>query len=606
MYNFLIKYKYWFIAIGFIALLQVATFYIASKYSSMMKQQHLQSLAQRIDNEISQSILDKQRATMAIAFALNHDLSELDLTEKNLAQNIKFNALIVKIQKHSAYKNFRVQVVNKDGMVLYRSWTSEYENLSKIHPEFNLALQKGEVINSIASGKFGVVLKTVTPIVQQNKIVGFLDFISEFNSIQTSLKTKKIDSLVIATKERSKLVTAPFSPNHIGSFYLSNLNPNQSLVKKLNESLLEDWQTRPENYWLWQGKLVVKYPLKSIDNKIHAYVFGISSISELTSQTEEYISLLNTKNYIVMVCVIVSIVLLMGLALFFVRSQKQYYQDIFNYEEEAVLVTNGEQWSDANTQLLSYFPSLIDSREGCICDFFEEGEEFLQKNMNGILWIDYLVQNTDKQNKILITHNGNKIVFQVKARLLKQASNEYVVVLNNITESETLNHQLQELSLIDELTQVGNRRSFNETLQRELTLSKRNGFSCSLISFEIDHFKQVNDNYGHAIGDEVLKQVALTSRLQLRSTDRLFRVGGEEFIVLLPMQGHDEAEIVAEKIRKKIASTAFEQVGQVTASFGVIESHHEDDISSLLIRADEAMYLAKASGRNRVKVVKHG
>ncbi|WP_460186641.1 hypothetical protein [Thiomicrorhabdus hydrogeniphila] len=360
-------------------LLQVATFYIASKYSSMMKQQHLQSLAQKIDNEINQSILNKQRATMAIAFALTHDLSELELTEKNLAQNIKFNALIVKIQKHSAYKNFRVQVVDKDGMVLYRSWTSLHEDLSKVHPEFNLALQKNGVINTIASGKFGVVLKTVTPIVQQNKIVGFLDFISEFNSIQVGLETKKIDSFVIATKERSKLVTTPFSPNHIGSFYLSNLHPNRSLVKKLNESLIDDWQNRPENYWLWQGELVVKYPLKSIDNKIHAYVFGISSVSELTSQTEEYISLLNTKNYIVMACVIVTIVLLMGLALFFVRSQKQYYQDIFNYEEEAVLVTNGEQWSDANTQLLSYFPSLMNSRECCICDFFEDGDGFLQK-----------------------------------------------------------------------------------------------------------------------------------------------------------------------------------------------------------------------------------
>ncbi|WP_460186642.1 GGDEF domain-containing protein [Thiomicrorhabdus hydrogeniphila] len=226
--------------------------------------------------------------------------------------------------------------------------------------------------------------------------------------------------------------------------------------------------------------------------------------------------------------------------------------------------------------------------------------------MNGVLWIDYLIQNTEKQNKISIIHNGKNIVFQVKARLLKQASNEYVVVLNNITESETLNQKLHQLSLIDELTQVGNRRSFNETLQRELMLSKRNGFNCSLISFDIDHFKQVNDNYGHAVGDEVLKHIALTSRLQIRSTDRLFRVGGEEFIILLPMQGHDEAEIVAEKIRKKIASTHFEPVGQITASFGVIESHHEDDISSLLIRVDEAMYLAKESGRNRVKVIKHG
>lgn len=603
MYKFLKKYKYWFAAISFLVLLQIAMFYINAQYSAMMNENRLQSLALKINNEIKQSIVDKQKATLAIAFTLGHDVSNLEFTAQNFAHNVKFNGLITKISKHSAYQNFRVQIVNKGGQTIYRSWSSFHNYLSKLHPEFKLALQKGEAINSISSGMFGVVLKTITPIVQNNKTVGFLDVVSEFNSIQRNLESNQIDSLVVATAKRSKVIEVPFSPNKIGSFYVSNLKPNVSLMKNLNESLMQNWQNRPDFYWLWQGKLVVKYPLKSVDNKTIAYLFAVSSVAELTSKTESYAELLNTKNSIIMASVIITIVLLMGMALILVRYQKQYYQDVFNYQEEAVLVTNGKNCLDANDQLLYYFPVLKEDNFACICHFFEEEDGFLQKYMDGVLWIDYLIENMQKDTKAQITHNGQKVIFQVKGRRLKQTVSDYVVVLTNITKIETLNRQLKQQSLIDDLTQAGNRRNFNETITREIELSKRNGLTFALISFDIDHFKKVNDTYGHAEGDLVLKHVVQATRSVLRSTDALFRIGGEEFIALLSMQGNREAVIVAEKIRLKIASTQVDKVGHVTASFGVTEMNDEDDQESLLIRVDQAMYQAKENGRNRITVI---
>ena len=603
MLNFIIKYKTGLLVIGFLLLLQLFTFYTVSQYASLMSQNQLKTLASKINNEIEQSIIDKQRATTALAFALSHDVTRLEISPEKLEHNIEFNSLIAQIKKHSDYKNLGVQIVNKEGSAVYRSWSPFHNKLSNVHPEFNLALQSGDLVKGVASGMFGVVLKTVTPIIQNDQIVGFLDLISHFNSIQHSLETKHIDSIVIATEERSKLITVPFSSHRIGPFYIANLNPNPSLMSSLNEKIVRNWQDRQKNYWLWQDKLVVKHPLKGADNTIHAYVYGMSSIADLTSQTDLFVSLVNKKSFFITADIVISITLLMGLALFYVRAQRQYYHDILNYEEEAVLVTNGEQWVDANSQLFHYFPGLKENDYKCICDFFEKEDGFLQKYMDGVLWIEYLTQQPFKQNKVLVLQNGSRKIFQVKARKLDSPSSLYVAVLTDITTIENLNTQLHVQSLTDELTQVGNRRSFNEALSREIELSKLKGQSLSLISFDIDYFKTVNDSYGHAVGDEVLKSVVQTVHLVLRKTDALFRVGGEEFMVLLSMQNHDEAAIVAEKIRQQIESTHIDTVGQITVSLGVTQMTIDDDQSSLLIRVDRAMYNAKESGRNRVSVV---
>lgn len=164
---------------------------------------------------------------------------------------------------------------------------------------------------------------------------------------------------------------------------------------------------------------------------------------------------------------------------------------------------------------------------------------------------------------------------------------------------------LREVARRDSLTGLRNRYALNEISHREMSLAQRHEFPLSVISIDLDHFKHINDRHGHACGDQVLKQTAIELSDEFRDSDLLFRVGGEEFLVLLPLTGLDEARTAAERVRQRLATTTLRGKGgeplQVTASLGVaeIDPGHED-WDSALQRVDLALYRAKESGRNQV------
>jgi diguanylate cyclase (GGDEF)-like protein len=157
-------------------------------------------------------------------------------------------------------------------------------------------------------------------------------------------------------------------------------------------------------------------------------------------------------------------------------------------------------------------------------------------------------------------------------------------------------------AFIDALTGVKNRAAFDSNFKRELDLSRRKSSDLSLIVFDIDHFKRVNDRFGHAVGDVALKNVAQTVEATIRSSDALYRVGGEEFAVVLNGTDNKGARLLAERIRQNIEALLFTSPKglTVTLSLGVATLEADDSTSSLFERADEALYQAKKTGRNRV------
>lgn len=164
------------------------------------------------------------------------------------------------------------------------------------------------------------------------------------------------------------------------------------------------------------------------------------------------------------------------------------------------------------------------------------------------------------------------------------------------------NADLLQLATHDALTGVFNRRRFDEKLTENSLLFQRTGRTFALLLVDADYFKRVNDTYGHAIGDDVLCQLAVLIENTTRATDFVARYGGEEFAVLLPeVEEPDSPEVVAEKIRKAVEAAVFPTVGHVTVSIGVSVAEPSDrDTSALLKRADMQLYEAKAAGRNRV------
>ena len=162
------------------------------------------------------------------------------------------------------------------------------------------------------------------------------------------------------------------------------------------------------------------------------------------------------------------------------------------------------------------------------------------------------------------------------------------------------NRELQTLATTDKLTGLRNRLSLDQIFHTETIRAARYGEALSLIMLDIDHFKRVNDTWGHAIGDKVLIHVANIVRLQLREPDFAFRWGGEEFLIIAPHTDLAGATVVAEKLRAAVEASRVDIVGQVTISCGVAFGSASEPIESWFKRVDQALYRAKNEGRNRV------
>ncbi len=171
----------------------------------------------------------------------------------------------------------------------------------------------------------------------------------------------------------------------------------------------------------------------------------------------------------------------------------------------------------------------------------------------------------------------------------------------DVTDRKALERELIKAASIDKLTALINRQALDKVISREIERSIRYHHPLSLIMFDIDHFKVINDTYGHLAGDSVLREVALLVEANLRAADSLGRWGGEEFMIVLPETSMDEACLAAEKLQRLFERQNFTGINnELTASFGVTEYSNGDNIDRLLQRVDDALYVAKQEGRNRV------
>jgi len=163
---------------------------------------------------------------------------------------------------------------------------------------------------------------------------------------------------------------------------------------------------------------------------------------------------------------------------------------------------------------------------------------------------------------------------------------------------------LEEMVSCDGLTGIFNRRSFNEFLHAEIIRSERYKKTFSMIMFDIDYFKKINDNYGHDVGDKVLKELASLVQQYTRKSDMLARVGGEEFAIIAPQTAPENAVQLAEKIRQKVEENTFANNLKITISLGVSYYQDKDDDNMVYKKADNALYKAKGNGRNRVEIAR--
>lgn len=283
-------------------------------------------------------------------------------------------------------------------------------------------------------------------------------------------------------------------------------------------------------------------------------------------------------------------------------------KSILDAQDNIIIVTSKEKITNVNKKFLDFF-GVLDFNEFIltqtnIFDFFEEEFGFISKEQikKEESWIKYIkdLPEIDRIVKIKDKTQEERI-FAINVDYYENKSDYYVFSLTDITKLKEKSNLLEYQVSHDKLTGLFNRNKFDDIYSKEIKRAKRYGNDLSMVIFDLDNFKQINDNYSHLTGDEVLKEVANITLNSVREQDISVRWGGEEFLVLLPQTNLAGAVTTANKIRNSIiAQTISSKSLNITASFGVAQFSENDDESSFMLRSDNLLYEAKRTGKNKV------
>jgi diguanylate cyclase (GGDEF)-like protein len=241
--------------------------------------------------------------------------------------------------------------------------------------------------------------------------------------------------------------------------------------------------------------------------------------------------------------------------------------------------------------------------------------DYLLPDMNGLEFLSLIKEKGYPGAIIMLTGQGSETVaveamkggaqdYLIKENFSSEALHSSIIkAVHDNKQDEAKKWKTQ--ALVDPLTKVLNRNAYNLTLEQTMRDFRRYKDPTILIVADIDHFKKVNDTYGHKTGDDILYSVAKSLNNAVRASDFVFRYGGEEFVILLKKCSLDQGKLVAEKIRREMSEDFSLDKGQklsVTVSLGLTQFKENDTEDSVFQRADQALYKAKTNGRNRVEI----
>lgn len=465
--------------------------------------------------------------------------------------------------------------------------------LREIHAEHKL-------ISGFEGGLGGVAFRVIVPIFENGVYIGALEHGIETGYFVTKIKQLAgFDSVVMVHKESLGAADRELYSQGIGQYYYSAVDEEH---KGLIGSFARQNPYLEPRYLEYGEKSFEINPLFLKDSK-KRNLGVIISIDDVTGANR---NILETIIGSVIVTVVL-VALLWGLFEYAFRFlivkvdlQERYIDTILDSQKNIVIVTDGQEIIYANRAFYNYFhaDSLETFREEhqCICKLFESSEtqEYLQPEINGMVWTDYLIQNDQQENQAKITVDGKTSIFAVHSKKMEfNGSVRHVVVFTDIT-------KLNELATQDMLTKLANRFQFDKVLNHSINLAVRSGRPLSMLLVDIDHFKEVNDRYGHLTGDGVLVGVARILTDSVRKSDVVARWGGEELVVLLPDSELSSALKLAEILRKRIEESVFSPVEKVTCSIGAVQWREGETTDDLFHRVDEKLYTAKEGGRNQV------
>ena len=609
------KKLHWFILIGLITSILASAGYalfehlnseIANREAKFYKDE-----AETIRNSVTAMIEEKEKSTLALAITMQNNYDLIEAFNEGFVPDERLKYIIKVLREKTHYKNVWFQLIDHSGKTVYRSWTPLHGDNLIFRSDIKKVLNRPEVMSGISVGLFTMSFKALVPIYDnKNRFLGVFEVITHFNSISEQFYKKGIRSIVLADKRFKDRLKYHYTNRFIDDYYIANFNAESKWINYIQRRGVENY-LNIENYRLENGEMFISVPIKNCNKETIGYYILIKSFDDIKDTSLSFFIF----KFITIAGALSAIFMLVVIFLLWRRSEqrKQYYKQILNASSNIIIVFNRDyNIIDINRRFFDYFSDYrtleeFKERNRCISDFFVKEDGLLQKFMNREKhWLQFLIDHPDKEYKAKVIYKDCEWYFKVYVNSIKsrEKENHYVVVFNDVTTLEKQRKELEKASLTDPLTEIGNRRYFNLKLDEEIARSQRYSTPLSVIMFDIDHFKRVNDQYGHDVGDVVLKEIVNAVKRNLREIDIFCRVGGEEFMVILPETRLNNSYQIAEKIRKIVESHSKESIPKVTISLGIVQLLDEDSKDSLLIRVDKALYMAKESGRNRSCIAK--
>lgn len=601
-------------ATALIAFLMLVAYLVYGNAKDHLYHVSLHKYQQQIDANIQGLIKDRRESTMALALALaeNNRVQSLLCVNCKERNEIVLSSLLERLAFHTRHRDLWIQVVDKDGFSRYRSWTDKVgDNLKDVRKDLRSVLLVPRIYQSVSVGRFGMTFKAMVPLfADDHKLLGVIEVISHLSSLaQEVRKSNGVESVILADERFQKRLDKNQTKLFVDNYYVVNGDANTSNLNMLESiGVTEAFREYPQ--LVVGNKIITQHTIRDGEPFPVGYWFTFSDLANLDLVELERLQ----KQYLYgLITLLVLSILLVLLYVFKERSDKssRYYQSVLDSASEIIFVSDGEKILEANQRFFEFYDEFDSLQEfiktyPCVCDTFADEEGYLSAEDSFKQYLNSVSRGEAKPDKAKIYKHGKAHFFEIKIATINIFDEPlYSVIMHDITHQEVYKKQLEKLSRTDNLTGISNRLVFNQTLEKEVQRAHRYHQVFCLAIFDIDHFKRINDNYGHAAGDQVL--ISLTEEVQslLRETDVFSRIGGEEFTVIMPETKIEQALQSVERVRRAIENMHRDGLpDSVTLSFGVAEISRWDSHETLLKRADDALYRAKRNGRNRVEVAK--
>ncbi|MDT8337758.1 MAG: diguanylate cyclase [Sulfurimonas sp.] len=554
-----------------------------------------------MQKKLNALIVAKQKATLAIALSVvnNNDLKE-QIKHKSIPKNF-YKELIAKFKEHTLYKNIWIQIVDSDLNSIYKSWSeSAYNNKISFRNDIRKAIKEKSPVISINSGVHSLSLRSIVPLIEEGRVIGALEVISHFNSIAKELEEFEVDSVVVLAKERNGYLKKPFTKIFIDNYYIANFNAPSQFMEFLHKEGIENYFN--SSHMVQDGHLIVSYEIKDIEDRVIGHYIMFKNIDKISDKNLDFFML---KWFIISAFVVLALAIIIGNYVYNKnKKQKSYYKNIIDSSSNMVLVVDKNSILDVNKIFFKYFDKYKTLEEfkkenSSISDFFVEEEGYVQRETEGKNWLEAVIENP-KNNQVKIIYDAKEYYFTVGVSFISKEDRHYSAIFSDITKEKLYQQELEHTNITDPLTKIKNRYYYNVQIKKESSNANRYFYPLSLVIFDIDHFKKINDSCGHDIGDAVLIEYTKLISSHLRDGDIFCRIGGEEFAFILPYVSKSDAYRIADKVRAKVE--AHKKIFAVTMSFGVTEYIKGEDLEVTFKRADKALYEAKNAGRNKVVV----